>query len=64
MLNFCTSGGKEKQKKNKFNIKYPIYRSIESNKLYRYPDDYIDLIIMTKFELSSNRNFSPRLRER
>lgn len=27
-------------------------------------DDYIDLIIMTKFELSSIRNFSQRLRER
>lgn len=49
MLKFCTGGGKEKQKKNKFNINNPIYRSIGSNKLYRYPDDYIDLIIMTKF---------------
>lgn len=49
MLKFCTGGGKEKQKRTNLILNILYNRNIGSNKLYRYPDDYIDLIIMTKF---------------
>lgn len=34
-----------------------------SNKLYRYPDDYIDLIVMTKFEVYLIRDCYTRDRQ-
>ena len=50
-LNNLHPRGKEKQKKqNKFNINNPIYRSIGSNKLYKHPDEYIEVYDIKKFE--------------
>ena len=41
-----------------------MYNDIGISNLYKILDDYIDLIIMTKFELSSNQSFSQSLKER
>lgn len=40
---FAPAGKRKTKKENKFNINNPIYRSIGSNKLYKYPDEYIEV---------------------
>lgn len=51
--NFAPAGKKKNKKENKFNINNPIYRSIGSNKLYKYPDEYIEVYDIKNFEQHS-----------
>lgn len=41
-----------------------MFNDIGIRNLYKIPNDYIDLIIMTKLELSSNQSFSQSLKEK